>query len=122
MDRPGPALSAERVERRRAQRTRARLDTAYEDRERQVFLRTADVSEEGVFLLAADPPPLGAPAKLCIEVPGHPALVRVSGVVARRQLEEPRGFVVVFDVGAGAQEARAALRHFVARRADTQEA
>jgi hypothetical protein len=114
VDRPSPALNAER---RRAPRTRARLDTAYEDRERQVFLRTADVSEEGVFLLAADPPPLGAPAKLCIEVPGHPALVRVSGVVARRQLDEPRGFAVAFDGGAGGQEARAALRHFVARAA-----
>jgi hypothetical protein len=113
VDRAGTALN---VERRRTPRTRARLEAAYEDRERQVFLRTADVSEEGVFLLAADPPPLGAPAKLCIEIPGHPALVRATGTVARRQLDEPRGFVVVFD--GDAQEARAALRSFVARAAE----
>lgn len=104
------------LERRAAPRVAARLDAAYEDAERQVFLRTRDVSEGGVFLISADPPGEGATARVLLELPGHAALIRLHGTVSRRELErEPTGFVLRFDPAALPHAAREALRSFVAR-------
>ena len=102
-----------RVERRRARRARAELEAAYEDALRQVFLRTVDLSESGVFLACDDPPLAGSPARICLELPGQRALVRAAGRVARWQASAPRGFAVEFDEGSLTARNRAALRRFV---------
>jgi len=100
-DRPTPS---------RAPRRPVRLEAAYEDPERQVFLPTRDLSETGVFLLERDPPPPGRWARVLLEVPGHPALLRLDGRVARR--EQGTGFAVAFDPERTPEEARRALRSF----------
>lgn len=96
----------------RAPRRAVRLEAAYEDPERQVFLATRDLSETGVFLLADDPPPPGRPARVMLEVPGHPALLRLDGRVARQ--EEGTGFALRFDPEQIPEEARQVLRRFSA--------
>ncbi len=118
VDRPGQAVAEpgwrhRRDERRRARRARAELEAAYEDAGRQVFLRTVDLSESGVFLVCEDPPAAGAPARICLELPGHRALLRVAGRVARQQPGEPRGFALEFDAASLNARNRAALRRFV---------
>lgn len=96
--------------RRRWERVPVRLEAGYEDPDRQVFLCTRDLSEGGVFLLAQDPPPEGTAARLLLELPRHPAILRLPGVVARR--EPGAGFALAFDRDRMAPEARAALREF----------
>lgn len=92
---------------RRSPRVAIRLEAAYEDPERQVFLPTRDLSEGGVFLLAPDPPPLGAAASVLVELPGEAELLRLKGVVTR--VEPGVGFALRFD-GVLPDAARAALR------------
>lgn len=79
----------------RAPRVRLRQEAAYEDPARQVFLTTRDLSESGIFLLADEPPPEGQEARVLLELPGHPAILRLHGVVAR--CEPGTGFAVAFD-------------------------
>jgi hypothetical protein len=90
-----------------------RLEAAYEDRERQVFLVTGDLSESGAWLMAPDPPASGNAARLTFELPGEAALLRIHGTVVRRRAEQPSGFALRFDVEGTRPEARAALRRFV---------
>jgi hypothetical protein len=92
---------------RRAPRVAIRLEAAYEDPERQVFLPTRDLSENGVFLLAPDPPPVGAAASVLVELPGEAELLRLKGVVTR--VEPGVGFALRFE-GILPDGARAALR------------
>jgi hypothetical protein len=92
---------------RRAPRVAIRLEAAYEDPERQVFLPTRDLSESGVFLLAPDPPPVGAAASVLVELPGEPVLLRLKGVVTRS--EPGTGFALRFE-GDLPDAWRAALR------------
>jgi hypothetical protein len=114
------------TQRRIGRRATIRLEAAYEDRNRQIFLHTRDVSEDGVFLLAPDPPEVGAWVKLVFDLPGHSEILRLSGRVLRRDVEPggDSGFVVCFDHGGdggdsgdsgdhGASSARRALRSFV---------
>lgn len=92
---------------RRAPRVAIRLEAAYEDPERQVFLPTRDLSEGGVYLLSPDPPPVGATASVMIELPGEPELLRLKGLVTRS--EPGTGFALRFEDGL-TDAARAALR------------
>jgi len=99
----------------RAPRVRARIEAGYEDPERQVFLPTHDLSETGVFLLSEDAPPVGSRAQVVLELPGNEAFLRLSGTVSRTQEGPPAGFAVQFDESARGEDARAALRAFIAR-------
>ena len=99
----------------RAQRVRARLEAAYEDPVRQVFLPTLDLSESGVFLLSAEAPAVGLQAQVVLELPGHEAFLRLRGTVIRVQTEPVVGFAVRFEVDEASAEALAALRAFVGR-------
>ena len=104
-----------RLERRGAPRAAARLEAAYEDVDRQIFVHAADLSEDGIFLLAPDPPQTGVVAQVTFELPGHPAILRLLGTVARRVAGGPPvGFAVRFDREAMSGDARTALRRFVA--------
>ena len=94
----------------RAPRLEVRLEAAYEDRDRQVFLTTRNLSETGAYLVASDPPDTGVRARLMLELPGEPAFVRLDGVVARRVAGD--GFAVRFDLERTPQGAREALRAF----------
>lgn len=86
-------------ERRRAPRLAARLEAAYEDAHRQIFLATRDVSASGVFLIDPDPPAPGERGQVALALPGDRAIVRLRGVVARRSSEDetPVGFALRFD-------------------------
>lgn len=101
--------------RARAQRVRARIEAAYEDPQRQVFLPTLDLSESGVFLVAAEAPAVGSQAQVVLELPGQEAFLRLRGTVIRVQSEPVAGFAVCFDPHASSPEAVAALREFVGR-------
>lgn len=105
--------------RRRALRVPARLEVAYEDADRQVFLMTADVSESGAFLVSPDPPELGVSARLVFELPGHAAIVRVPAVVARRSEAPLRGFAVRFQTAKLPPSTRSALQGYVQRVSDS---
>jgi hypothetical protein len=94
----------------------AALEAGYEDAERQVFLRTRDISESGVFLWAPDPPQVGASAQLLLQLPGEPVLLRLHGSVIRREDREPRGFALRFAEDLG-PSALGPLREWLARAA-----
>jgi PilZ domain len=97
----------------RAPRARVRLEAAYEDAERQVFVATGDLSESGAWLLAPDPPETGLPARLTLELPGVTELLRLRGLVVRRRSEAPAGFAVRFDPDSTSSRSRLVLRRFV---------
>jgi hypothetical protein len=104
------------TKRRVCPRASIRLEAAYEDAERQVFLPTRDISEEGIYLFAPDPPEVGSAAKVVLDLPGHPEILRVTGWVTRRDAGDAPGFAVCFDHDDRAQRSstgRAALRRFV---------
>ena len=94
----------------RAPRVQLRLEAAYEEPGRQIFLMTRDVSESGIYLLADEPPDPGVSARVLLELPGHPALLRLRGVVARR--EPGTGFAVAFDPDEMPPQAVSTLRDF----------
>jgi hypothetical protein len=87
-----------------------RLEAAYEDPVRQIFLATRDLSELGVYLVAEEAPDEGVAARVTLELPGQPALLRVDGVVARR--EPGQGFALAFEAGRMGETTREALRAF----------
>lgn len=99
----------------RAPRVRARLEAAYEDPDRQVFLPTLNLSETGLFLQSPESPPVGAQAQVVLELPGHEAFLRLRGVVTRVQEEPVAGFALRFESEEGDAEALKALREFVRR-------
>jgi hypothetical protein len=101
-------------ETRAAHRVLAALEAAYEDADRQVFLRTRDLSESGVYLWAPDPPAVGSEAQLLLELPGQPAFLRLSGTVIRSDPGRTGGFALRFAEGPSAQGFKA-LRSFVER-------
>lgn len=103
------------AERPRAQRVRARIEAAYEDPVRQVFLPTLDLSESGVFLVSAEAPAIGAQAQVVLELPGHEAFLRLRGTVTRAQTDPVAGFGIRFEIDEASEEALAALRAFVGR-------
>ncbi len=109
--------SKERRERRRAPRAPARLEAGYEDATRQVFLRTADLSEHGAFLVSTELPERGARARVTLEIPGHSALLRLTAVVTRRAVRPHSGFAIAFDLASLSLPARTALRRFVQQQA-----
>lgn len=96
--------------RRASPRVSLRLEAAYEDLAHQVFLTTRDLSESGIYLWAAEPPLEGVAARVLLELPGHPAILRLHGVVARR--EPGVGFAVAFDQDGMAGQASSTLREF----------
>ena len=96
--------------RRRAPRIPVRLEAAYEDPARQIFLATRDLSELGVYLMADEAPDEGIAARVTLELPGEPAMLRLDGVVTRR--EPGQGFALAFEAGSMAAATRAALRAF----------
>ena len=104
------------TKRRVCHRATIRLEAAYEDAQRQVFLPTRDISEEGIYLYAADPPEVGAPAKLVLDLPGQSEILRLNGRVARRDTGPESGFVVKLDHEdheESASSGRRVLRSFV---------
>jgi hypothetical protein len=101
--------------RSRAHRVRARLEAAYEDPHRQVFLPTLNLSESGVFLLAAEMPAVGSQSQVVLELPGHEAFLRLRGTVTRVQLEPVAGFAVRFEVDGSSSDELEAVRQFVRR-------
>ena len=116
MDHPGQAVSGSgQTERRVTPRARVRLEAAYEDAERQVFLATQDLSEAGVYLLIADPPPPGRAAQMILELPDEPAMLRIRGTVVRRSGDQPSGFAIRFELDGMPESTRRALQRFVAR-------
>jgi hypothetical protein len=116
VDRPRTTVTAPAAdlrERRAAERVQAALGAAYEDSQRQVFLRTRDLSARGIFLFSPDPPPVGVEAHLLLELPGETAFLRLSGRVTRREVGEHSGFALQF--GSPTTEiALRALRSYVA--------
>lgn len=100
-------------ERRDAPRVRARIEAAYEDADRQLFLTSRDVSESGIYLVAPDPPDPGGSARLTLQLPGCAELLRVRGVVARSQRGEPPGFAVRFDAASFSDVSRESLRRWL---------
>jgi PilZ domain len=98
-------------ERRRHRRVTLRLEVAYEDPDRQVFLPTRDLSEGGCYLADSDPPPAGCQARVTLELPGGSPLVRCGGTVVRR---DAAGFALRFDERPS-EAAREALRAFLTR-------
>lgn len=99
----------------RAPRVRARIEAAYEDPERQIFLPTLDLSESGVFLVAPETPAVGSRAQVVLEIPGHEAFVRLRGTVIRVQSKPVAGFAVRFDASEEDAKALEVVRDFVAR-------
>ena len=104
--------------RRLAPRADIELNTAYEDRERQVFLVARDISELGVFLVSSDLPPVGAPAQVTLELPSDPMLLRLRGTVVRHQTDSPKGFALEFDPNVVLEPLRERVRRFVAKALD----
>ena len=100
-------------ERRAAERVQVALGAAYEDPERQVFLRTRDLSVRGIYLFSPDPPPVGAAAHLLLELPGEAAFLRLSGQVTRREIGEHSGFALQFG-SPTTEEALSALQGYLA--------
>ncbi len=98
-------------ERRRVPRVSAKLDVAYEDRERQVFLSVADLSEQGVLVEDDDPPLEGSVAQMVLALPDS-RLLRLRGQVTRVQ-EEPKAFAFRFDRDEMDASDRQALRNFI---------
>jgi len=116
VDRPRTAVTTQAPharERRAAERVQVALGAAYEDSERQVFLRTRDLSARGIFLFSADPPPVGVEAHLLLELPGEAAFLRLSGQVTRREVGEHSGFALQFG-SPTTEDALQALRSYVA--------
>ena len=114
VDHPGQAVErAPRPNRRAAPRARVRLEAAYEDSLRQVFLVTADLSEGGVFLLTPEPPPVGLSGQITLELPTSPAILRLRGTVVRRRADAPAGFALAFDPRATPESTRRSLQRFV---------
>lgn len=107
-----PARDRRAQERRATRRVLAALETGYQDRDRQVFLRTRDVSESGVFLFGPELPEVGAQAQLVLQLPGQPALLRLRGTVIRVDAGPPAGFAVRFDESL-AESTIAAIRAYV---------
>jgi hypothetical protein len=99
--------------RRLAPRADVVLDTAYEDREHQVFLVARNISESGVFLVSPELPPIGASAQVTLELPSDPVLLRLRGTVVRHHTEYPTGFALEFDPNVVLEPLRARVRHFV---------
>lgn len=97
-------------EQRQAARVPLHVEASYEDRERQVFLATRDLSEAGIYLVAEDPPETGVPARVMLELPGHRVLLRIDGVVARR--DPKQGFALSFDRDMMGERTRESVREF----------
>jgi len=108
-----PTRQAVGGNRRRATRAPIRLEAAYEDADRQVFLTTSDISELGIYLLSPELPPVGEAARVTLELPGNPALLRLSGTVVRQHTSEPTGFALQFDPDALSEKLRSHVRHYV---------
>jgi len=104
---------APRMNRRAAPRARVRLEAAYEDALRQVFLVTCDLSEGGVFLLTPEPPPVGLSGQITLELPTGPAILRLRGTVVRRRADAPAGFALAFDPRATPESTRRSLQRFI---------
>ena len=94
----------------RAPRVPVRVEAAYEDPGNQVFLPARDLSETGIYLIASEPPEVGVAARVLLELPGRPQILRLHGVVARR--EPGTGFAVAFDPAETPGGALSALREF----------
>ncbi len=101
-------------ERRGFARVPVRLEIGYEDSYSQVFLTACDVSEGGMYLYSDDPPPTGSLARLLFELPNHPAMIRVGGVVAHSERGPNSGFGLRFKPDEMALVDFEALRKFVA--------
>ncbi len=101
-------------ERRVFSRVPVRLEIGYEDSYSQVFLTACDLSEGGMYLYSDDPPAVGSMARLLFEIPNHPAMMRVSGVVAHSERGPNSGFGFRFEPDQMAHVDYEALRKFVA--------
>lgn len=114
VDQTEKAVDDRERDRRLAPRADIALDTAYEDRELQVFLVARNISESGVFLVSPDLPPVGSSAQVTLELPSDPVLLRLRGTVVRHQTEYPTGFAVEFDPNVVLEPLRRRVRSFVA--------
>ncbi len=107
------SASPQLTDRRKCPRIPARLEVAYEDAHRQVFLVACDISEGGMYLYTSDPPREGAEAKILFELPTSPAMIRVSGIVTHRETGTSPGFGIRFSPGNMLMQDLEALRNFV---------
>ncbi len=112
------AVAGPERNRRLAPRANIGLNTAYEDRERQIFLVARNISEFGVFLVSPDLPPVGAAAQVTLELPSDPVLLRLRGTVVRHHVDYPAGFALEFDPNVVLEPLRARVRRFVASAPD----
>lgn len=107
---PGMVVS----ERRDFSRVPVRMEIGYEDFECQVFLTACDISEGGMYLYSENPPAIGSTARILFEIPDHPAMIRVGGVVAHSERGPNPGFGLRFEPGKMDPVDYEALRKFVA--------
>ncbi len=97
--------------RRRHERAPGRMDVAYEEPGRQVFMPALNLSASGVFLACAERPQLGVSVQLVLSLPPDGLFVRLQGRVVRHAgALEPSGFAVAFD-GVDTRTSRTLLRY-----------
>ncbi len=113
VDQTQQSVGVRESDRRLAPRADIELDTAYEDRERQIVLVARNISELGIFLVSPDLPPVGAAAQVTLELPSDPVLLRLRGTVVRHRSKEPTGFALEFDPSVVLEPLRARVRRFV---------
>lgn len=101
-----------RPERRAHPRIALRVTAGLEDTEATVFLPTADLSAGGMRLESPEPPVPGACVRVVLELPGEPALQRLTGRVVRVARGPAPGLAVAFEPGPGLD----AVRRVVERR------
>jgi hypothetical protein len=80
-------------------RARVRWDVAFEERGRQLFVPTLNVSASGMFLASGDVrPEVGAPVRVVLSLPPDGVFLRLRGWVVRHATTgEPDGFAIRFD-------------------------
>ena len=82
----------------RSLRTDVKLEVAYEQAGRHVFLPAVNMSASGIFLAAPERPRLGDRVQLVISLPPDGAFLRLRALVVRHSRQsEPNGFALCFE-------------------------
>lgn len=81
----------------RSPRSKVQLEVALEERGRQVFAPTLDLSASGVLLGGDAAPEIGTPVRVVMSLPPSGVFVRLQGEVVRHAAERERAaFAVAF--------------------------
>lgn len=97
----------------RALRADVKLEVAFEEPGRHVFLPVLNLSTSGIFLAARERPVLGDRVQLVMSLPPDGEFLRLRAVVVRHSgSAEPSGFALRFDpLDARSERALAAFIH-----------